>query len=102
MEQFPKQSVEFGVWNSNKYDKSQIFKAMPGISVAAKAVPKKASEFGINLMGKDLDIFFNTVEEAKTEALVELEKYLSSSLKAVRTAQAEAIPTIILIPVPEK
>lgn len=102
MEQFPKQSVEFGVWNPNKYDRTQIFKAMPGISVSAKAVPKKASEFGINLMGKDLDVYFNTVEEAKVEALVELEKYLSTSLKSVRTAQAEAIPTILLTPVPEK
>lgn len=99
MDQFPKQSVEFGKWVPNKYDKTEIFKAAPGISVSAKAVPNKTS-FGINLMGKELDVNFKTIDEAKTEALVELEKYLSSAHVVVIKAQVEAMPIIILTPVP--
>ena len=87
MEQFPQSVVEFGKWHTNKYDKSLIFKAVQGISVAAKQVPGKASEFGINLMGKDLDVYFNNVEEAKKEALLALKKYLTTALDSVKVAE---------------
>ena len=91
MEQLPQNAVEFGKWHGNKYDKSLIFKAAQGISVSAKQVPKKPSQFGINVMGKDLDVYFNNIEEAQKEALLALRKHLSNALDAVKAAEVVVV-----------
>jgi uncharacterized protein YbjQ (UPF0145 family) len=91
MEQFPQSHIEFGRWYPNKYDRTLIFKAAQGISVSAKQVPKKASEFGINVMGKDLDVYFNNIEEAQKEALLALRKHLSTALDAVKAAEVVVV-----------
>ncbi len=87
MEQSAQSSIEYGKWYPNKYDKTEIFKASLGISVSAKQVPKKVSEFGINVMGKDLDVYFNNIEEAKKEALLALTKHLQNAMDAIQLAK---------------
>jgi uncharacterized protein YbjQ (UPF0145 family) len=87
MEQPSQNAIEFGKWYSNKFDKSLIFKAAQGISVSAKQVPKKPSQFGINVMGRDLDVYFNNIEEAQKTALLELGKHLQNALDAITLAK---------------
>lgn len=87
MEQLPQNVIEFGKWYPNKFDKTLIFKAAQGISVSAKQVPKKPSQFGINVMGRDLDVYFNNIEEAQKIALFELGKHLQNALDAITMAR---------------
>lgn len=82
---------EFGRWHTNKYGKSEIFKAAHGISVG---ITEKKGWFGVNLIGKDLQVSYKDANEAKQHALTELKALLEEALANTSKELINRIPTV--------
>ena len=87
MERLQENAVEFGKWRKDKYSATEIFKAVPGISVSAKAIGP--SEFTVNVVGKDLGVYIKDIKEAKKEALLQLRMLLEEALNNIKEAEKE-------------